>query len=104
MADRVNDPPQDASIPEGWGSDAGWGSEDPLWEQMRGPNDPPKALSKKRKKKGIEYQSYGGLAVHDQVTRDYLTRSLMHTVDDEALTAELRSARRDYALQQAEIA
>jgi hypothetical protein len=103
-ADRVNDPPPDASMPESWGSDPGWGSEASVWEHMRGPNDPPKALSKKCKKKGIEYQSYGVLAVHEKVTRDYLTRSSTHTVDDEALTAELWSARQDYALQQAEIA
>jgi hypothetical protein len=84
-ADRVNDPPQDTSMPEGWGSNPGWGSENSIWEQMRDPNDPPKALSKKHKKKGIEYQSYV-LAVHEKVMRDYLARSSTHTVDDEALT------------------
>jgi hypothetical protein len=93
MVDRINDPPQDAPMPEGWGSDPGWGSEDSIWEQMRDPNDPPKALSKKRKKKGIEYQSYSVLAVHEKVTRDYLTRSSTHTINNEALTMELRSAR-----------
>jgi hypothetical protein len=40
---------------------------------MRGPDDPPKALSKKRKKKGITYEPYGLAAVHKRVTREYLT-------------------------------
>jgi hypothetical protein len=75
-----------------------------MWAQMKGPNDPPKALSKKRKKRGIEYQSYGVLAIHEKVKRNYLVRSSMHTIDDEALTAELRSAHQAYALEQAELA
>jgi hypothetical protein len=52
----------------------------------------------------IEYQSCGLLAVHEQVTRDYLARSSTHTVDDEALTAEIQSACRAFAQQQAELA
>jgi hypothetical protein len=69
---------------------------------MRGPDDPLAALSKKRKKRGITYQPCGLLAVHEQVTRDYLARSSTHTVDDEELTAELRSARRTFTQQEAE--
>jgi hypothetical protein len=55
-----------------------------------------------KKKQGIEHPSYGILAVQEKVTREYLMRSSTHTVDDEALTVELWSARRAYALQQAE--
>jgi hypothetical protein len=82
-ADHVNDPPTnrtkattppDVSIPEGWDHGPNWDSQASVWAQMRGPDDPPKALSKKRKKKGIEYQSYSVLAVHEKVTRDYLAR------------------------------
>jgi hypothetical protein len=107
--DRFNDPPADdvprpeKSMPDGW-SDRDWLSDDSMWNHLRGPDDPPKALSKKRKKWGVEYQSYGFLTVHEKVTRDYLARLSRHTVDDEALTAELRSARRAYALEQAELA
>jgi hypothetical protein len=96
-ADHFDDPPaddmpgQDTSMPDGW-SDPDWPSDHSMWKHMRDPDDPPKALRKKCKKRGIEYQSYGLLAVHEKVTRDYLTRSSTHTVDDEALTAELRSA------------
>ena len=75
-----------------------------MWEQLRDPNDPPKPLSKKRKKKGLTYEPYGLAAVHEKVTREYLARSSMHTVEDEALAAELRSARRAYALEEAELA
>jgi hypothetical protein len=70
-------PEPDESMPDGW-SDPGWPSDDSMWEKMRGPNDPPNTLSKKRKKWGIEYQSYGLLAIHEQVTRDYLARSSTH--------------------------
>jgi hypothetical protein len=75
-----------------------------MWKHVRGPDDPPKPLSKKRKKKGITYELYGLAAVHQNVTREYLARSSMHTVEDEALAAELRSARRAFALEQAELA
>jgi hypothetical protein len=70
------------------------------------PKDTTKASGKKRKKRAhySEHQSYGILAVHEKVMREYLARSSTHTVDDEALTAELRSARQTYALQQAELA
>jgi hypothetical protein len=108
-ADHFNDPPADDTpgpdkpTPEGW-SDPGWLSDDSMWEHMRDPNDPPKALSKKRKKRGIKYPSYSLLAIHEKVTRDYLTRLSTHTVDDEALTAELRSACHAFALEQAELA
>jgi hypothetical protein len=80
-ADRFNDthsehaddvPAQDTSIPEGWEHDPNWDSDVSVWAQMRGPDDPPKALSKKRKKKGIEYPLYGIPAVNEKVTRDYL--------------------------------
>jgi hypothetical protein len=82
-ADRFDDPPgdvandvpePDTSMPDGWGSDPNWGSEVSVWEDMRGPDDLPKALSKKRKKKGFEHTSYGILAVHEKVTREYLAR------------------------------
>jgi hypothetical protein len=107
MADRFNDPPADdaprldESMPDGW-SDPGWLSDNSMWDHLRGPDDPPKALSKKRKKWGVEHQSYGFLAVHKKVTRDYLARPSSHTVDDEALTTELRSARRAFTPEQAE--
>jgi hypothetical protein len=97
-ADRLDDlpadnaPEPDQSMPDGW-SDPDWPSDDSVWAHMRGPDDPPKALSKKRKKRGITYEPCGLLAVHEKVTRDYLVRSSTHTVDDKALTAELRSAR-----------
>jgi hypothetical protein len=108
-ADRLDDPPaddapgQDASMPEGW-SEPDWPSDDSMWKNMRDPNEPPKALSKKCKKWGIEYPSYGLLSVHEKVMRDYLARSSTHTVDDEALAAELRTAHRAFALEQAEMA
>jgi hypothetical protein len=96
-ADRFNDPPADdapepdESMPNGW-SDPGWPLDDSMWAQMRRPDDPPKALRKKRKKRGIKYQLCRLLAVHEQVTRDYLMRSSTHTVDDEGLTTEIGSA------------
>jgi hypothetical protein len=77
VADRFDDPPADdapepdESKPDGW-SDLDWPSDDSMWNQLRGPNDPPKALRKKRKKRGLEYLLYGILAVHEKVTRDYL--------------------------------
>jgi hypothetical protein len=79
-ADWFNDlpaddaPGPDKSAPDGW-SDPDWPSDDSMWQHMRGPNDPPKPLSKKRKKKGITYEPYGLLAVHEKVMRDYLARS-----------------------------
>jgi hypothetical protein len=82
-ADRFDDPPADdvpgpdESMPDGW-SDPGWPSDDSMWNHLRDPDDPPKALSKKRKKQGIEYPSYGLLAVHEHVMRDYLARSSTH--------------------------
>jgi hypothetical protein len=75
-ADHFDDPPAndvpepDESRLDGW-SDPDWPSDDSMWNHLRGPDDLPKALSKKRKKRGIEYQSYGILAVHEKVTRDY---------------------------------
>jgi hypothetical protein len=108
-ADRFNDlpaddaPGPDESMPDGW-SKPDWPSDDSMWKHMRGPDDPPKVLSKKRKKKGLTYEPYGLAAVHKGVMREYLVRSLTHTVEDEALTAELRSARRAYVLEQAELA
>jgi hypothetical protein len=60
----IDDAPQpDVSVPDGW-SDPGWPSDDSMWDQMRGPDDPPKVLSKKRKKRGIEYQPCGLTAIH----------------------------------------
>jgi hypothetical protein len=59
-------------MPMGWGSDLNWGSNASIWDNMRGPGDPPKASSKKQKKWGIEHPSYGTLAILEKVTRDYL--------------------------------
>jgi hypothetical protein len=73
---------------------------DHMWD----PDAPPKPLSKKREKRGIKYDPCGLTAVYQKVTRDYLAQSSTHTVDDEALTAELWSARRAFALEQAELA
>ena len=110
--DRFDDPPDDHTsdtpqsgvpIPKGW-SDPGIASDDSMWDQMRDPDEPQKPLSKKRKKRGITYEPCGLLAVHEKVTREYLARSSTHTVDDEALTAELRSARHAFAREQAELA
>jgi hypothetical protein len=57
-ADRLDDAPgPDESMPDGW-SDPDWPLDDSVWKHVRGPNDPPKALSKKRKKKGITYEPY----------------------------------------------
>jgi hypothetical protein len=108
VADCFNDPPADntpgpdESMPDGW-SDPDWPSDDSMWKHLRGPDDPPKVLSKKRKKWGVEYQSYGVLAVHEKVTRDYLVRSSTACVDDEALTTELQSAHQAYTLEQADL-
>jgi hypothetical protein len=69
-ADRFNDLPADNApgldepMPEGW-SNPDWPSDDSMWKHMRGPDDPPKALSKKRKKKGITYKPCGLMAVHE---------------------------------------
>jgi hypothetical protein len=49
-----------------------------------------------------EHQSYSIFAVHKKVMRDYLTQSSTSTVNNEALTTELRSVPHTYALQQAE--
>jgi hypothetical protein len=63
-----------------------------------------KTSSKKHKKQAhdSEHQLYSILAIHKKVTREYLAQSSTHTVDDEALTTELRSASRAFALQEAE--
>jgi uncharacterized protein (DUF2267 family) len=65
---------------------------------MKGPEDT-KDSGKKRKKwaHNSEHQSYGLLAIHKKVMREYLTRSSTNTVD-EALTMELRSAHLAFAL------
>jgi hypothetical protein len=92
------------SMPSGWDQDPNWDSDASVWAKMKGPEDATKASGKKRKKwtHDSEHPSYGILAVHEKVTREYLARLLTNTVDNEALTVELRSARRTYALQQAE--
>jgi hypothetical protein len=100
----ANDAPEpDDAMPDGW-SDPGWPSDDSVWKHMRDSNDPPKQLSKKHKKKGITYEPCGLMAVHKKVMREYLARSSTHTIEDEALTVELWSARRAFALEQAELA
>jgi hypothetical protein len=68
-----------------------------------GPEDT-KASGKKRKKwaHDSEHQLYGIFAIHEKVTRENIARSSMNIINDEALTAELRSACRTYTLQQAE--
>jgi len=106
-ADRFNDlptddmPGPDESKADAW-SEPDWPSDDSMWDQLRDPNDPPKPLSKKRKKMGLTYEPIGLAAVYEKVTREYLARSSTHTAEDEALTAELRSARRTYAREEAE--
>jgi HPt (histidine-containing phosphotransfer) domain-containing protein len=96
--DVTNDVPDaDTSMPEGWENDPNWGSDASTWEQMDGPGDTTKASSKKRKKRAHdhEHQSYGILAVHEKVTREYLAQLSTNTVKDEALTVSspnLRSA------------
>jgi hypothetical protein len=96
-------PEPDESGQDGW-SNPDWPSDDSMWQHMRDPDAPPQALSKKRKKKGITYKPYGLMAVHKEVTREYLARSSTHTVDDKALTVELRSACHAFALELAELA
>jgi hypothetical protein len=60
-ADRFNDlpaddmPGPDKSGAGAW-SDADCLSDDSMWDQLRDPNDPPKPLSKKQKKKGLTYE------------------------------------------------
>jgi hypothetical protein len=75
------------SMPPGWEHD----SNTSIWEQMKSPEDSTKASSKKRKKRAHdnEHQLYVIFAIHKKVTREYLTRWSMNTVEDEALTAEL---------------
>jgi hypothetical protein len=103
--DFANDvPAPDISMPPGWEHNPNWDSDMSIWEQMKGPGDATKAYSMKHKKWAHhnEHQSYGILAIHEEVTREYLVRLSAKTVDDEALATELRSARQAYALQQAE--
>jgi hypothetical protein len=72
FADNV--PVPDTSMPQGWEHNPNWDSDASIWEQMNGPGDATKASSKKRKKRARdnEHQSYGILAVHEKVTREYL--------------------------------
>jgi hypothetical protein len=112
-ADRFNDPPgniaddvpePDMSMPDGWESNPNWGSEASVWAQMRGPDDPPKPLSKKRRKQAHDYEQVDGwTAAREKATREYPAQSTTHTVvDDDALKSELRMARRSFTLQEAE--
>jgi hypothetical protein len=77
VADRFNDLPADdapgldESRPDRW-SNLDWPLDDSMWQHMRDPDDPPKALSKKHKKKGLTYEPCGLLAIHEKVTREYL--------------------------------
>jgi hypothetical protein len=100
IADDVPEP--DMSMPAGWESDPNWGSDASVWDEMRGPGDPPKPLSKKRKKSAHDYEHMDGwTAAHEKATREYLAWSATHTVVDDALKSELRMARRAFALQEA---
>jgi hypothetical protein len=83
--------------------DPNWDSDASIWAQMKGPEDT-KAPGKKHKKRvhDSEHQSYGLSAIHEKVMREYLTQSSTNTIDDEALTMELRSAHPAFALQEAE--
>jgi hypothetical protein len=81
-ADRLNDPPGnfandgpelDTSMPDGWESNPNWGSDASVWAQMRGPNDLPTPLSKKRKKQAHDSEPPvdGWIAAQEQATREY---------------------------------
>ena len=92
----ANDAPEPGtSMPDGWESDPNWGSDASVYAQMRDPDDPPKPLSKKRKKRAhdSEPQADGWTVARDKATREYLARSATHTVVDDALKHELRMAR-----------
>jgi hypothetical protein len=99
-----DEPDADMSMPAGWEQDPNWDSDASIWAQMDGPGGVTKASGKKHNKRAHdnEHPLYGILAIHEKVTREYLTRLSTNTVDDEALAMELRSARWAYALQQAE--
>jgi hypothetical protein len=96
-------PVPDTSMPPGWEDDPNWDSDASIWATLRGPGDT-KASSKKHKKRAhnSEHPSYGILAIHEKVTKEYLVQLLTVFIENETLAAELRSAHRAYALQEAE--
>jgi hypothetical protein len=85
-ANRVNDTPGnlandvpklDTAMPDGWESDPNWALEVSVWDEMRGPGDPPKPLSKKRKKRAHDNEPIvdGWTAAREKAMREYLMRS-----------------------------
>jgi hypothetical protein len=110
-ADGFNDPPgniandvpePDTTMPDGWESNPNWGSDASVWALMRGPDDSPKPLSKKRKKQAHDYEHVDGwTAACEKATREYLMQSVTHTFVDEPLKSEIRMARCSFALQEA---
>jgi hypothetical protein len=90
-------------MPDGWESDPNWGSDVSVWDEMRGPGEPPKPLSKKRKKRAHDSEPHmdGWTAARKKATREYLAWSTMHIVVNDTLKSELRMARRSFALQEA---
>jgi hypothetical protein len=104
LANFASDLPEpDTSMPEGWESDPNWGSEVSVWDEMRGPGDPPKPLSKKRKKWAHDSELHVDrwTAARKKATREYLTQSTTHTIADNTLKSEIRMVRRAFALQEA---
>jgi hypothetical protein len=67
-------PIPDMLMPPGWEHDPNWDSDMSIWATLKGPEDA-KASSKKCKKcaHDSDHQSYGLLAIHDKVMREYLT-------------------------------
>jgi hypothetical protein len=96
---------QDMLMPPGWDDDPNWDSDTSIWAMLKGPEDAeatdqPKTSSKKHKKRAhnSELKSCSLMAIYEEVTRLYLTRSSMNTVDDEVLAVERRSACHTYTL------
>jgi hypothetical protein len=94
--DRYNDPSydvtddvpdKDTDVPAGWDNDPNWDSDVSIWDEMIDPGDASKASGKKRKKRAhdSEPQSGGWLAARDKATREYLARSMSHTVVNDTL-------------------
>jgi hypothetical protein len=113
MADHFNNLPGDfaddmpkpeMSMPDGWGSEPNWGSDASVYAQMRGPDNPPKAVIKKQKKQAHndECQADSWIAIREKGTREYLAQSMSHTVADKALKRDIHMVMRAFALREAE--
>jgi hypothetical protein len=92
-------------MPKGWVDDPNWGSDISIWEQMDGPGDTTKASGRKHKTV-LMTMSISRMAclLNTRKSRGTTSRNRTNTVNNEALTAELRSACRTYARQLAELA